>query len=71
MTVPIPNHLLIKMININSDTIETHIAMGNFFRHRGEIDRAIKVHQNLVSREEIQPNQRENALKELEFCDLI
>ena len=56
---------LIKMININSDTIETHIAMGNFFRHRGEIDRAIKVHQNLVSREEIQPNQRENALKEL------
>ncbi|RDV27304.1 lipopolysaccharide assembly protein LapB [Alteromonas aestuariivivens] len=56
---------LIKMININSDTIETHIAMGNFFRHRGEIDRAIRVHQNLVSREEIQPSQRENALKEL------
>lgn len=56
---------LIKMINLNSDTVETHIAMGNFFRHRGEIDRAIRVHQNLVSREEIQPSQRENALKEL------
>lgn len=56
---------LIKMIDINSDTVETHIAMGSFFRHRGEIDRAIKVHQNLVSREEIQPTQRENALKEL------
>ncbi|QPG06903.1 lipopolysaccharide assembly protein LapB [Salinimonas marina] len=56
---------LIKMINLNSDTVETHIAMGNFFRHRGEIDRAIRVHQNLVSREEIQPTQRENALKEL------
>ncbi len=56
---------LIKMININSDTVETHIAMGNFFRHRGEIDRAIRVHQNLVSREEIQATQRENALKEL------
>lgn len=56
---------LIKMINLNSDTVETHIAMGNFFRHRGEIDRAIRVHQNLVSRDEIQPNQRENALKEL------
>jgi len=56
---------LMKMINVNSDTVETHIAMGNFFRHRGEIDRAIKVHQNLVSRDEIQPNQRENALKEL------
>lgn len=56
---------LIKMINLNSDTVETHIAMGNFFRHRGEIDRAIRVHQNLVSRDEIQPTQRENALKEL------
>lgn len=56
---------LIKMINVNSDTVETHIAMGSFFRHRGEIDRAIKVHQNLVSREELQPSQRENALREL------
>ncbi|QJR79347.1 lipopolysaccharide assembly protein LapB [Alteromonas pelagimontana] len=56
---------LIKMINLNTDTVETHIAMGNFFRHRGEIDRAIRVHQNLVSRDEIQPSQRENALREL------
>lgn len=56
---------LIKMIDLNNDTVETHIAMGNFFRHRGEIDRAIRVHQNLVSRDEIQPVQRENALKEL------
>ncbi|CAD5275602.1 conserved hypothetical protein [Alteromonas sp. 38] len=56
---------LIKMINVNSDTVETHIAMGSFFRHRGEIDRAIKVHQNLVSRDELQPTQRESALKEL------
>jgi lipopolysaccharide biosynthesis regulator YciM len=56
---------LIKMIDINNDTVETHIAMGNFFRHRGELDRAIRVHQNLVSREEIQPVQRENALTEL------
>mgnify|MGYP000595533080 FL=1 len=53
------------MINLNSDTVETHIAMGNFFRHRGEIDRAIKIHQNLVSKEEIQGTQQENALKEL------
>ena len=58
---------LIKMINLNSDTVETHIAMGNFFRHRGEIDRDIKVHQNLVSRDELSPNQRETALKELGY----
>ena len=54
---------LIKMINLNNDTAETHIAMGNFFRHRGEIDRAIRVHQNLVSRDELQSTQRETALQ--------
>lgn len=56
---------LIKMINLDNDTIETHIAMGNFFRHRGELDRAIRVHQNLIDREEIDPDHKEQALKEL------
>ncbi|MET1218086.1 MAG: lipopolysaccharide assembly protein LapB [Glaciecola sp.] len=56
---------LIKMISLNNDTVETHIAMGNFFRHRGELDRAIRIHQNLVSRDELQGSQRENALAEL------
>jgi lipopolysaccharide biosynthesis regulator YciM len=56
---------LIKMIDLDSDTVETHIAMGKFFRHRGELDRAIRVHQNLVSKDEISASQRESALKEL------
>ncbi|MFT5839452.1 MAG: lipopolysaccharide biosynthesis regulator YciM [Flavobacteriales bacterium] len=56
---------LIKMIDLDSDTVETHIAMGKFFRHRGELDRAIRVHQNLVSKEEISALQRESALYEL------
>ena len=56
---------LIKMISVNNDTIETHIAMGNFFRHRGELDRAIRVHQNLISRDEINKTQEALALVEL------
>lgn len=56
---------LIKMIDLDSDTVETHIAMGKFFRHRGELDRAIRVHQNLVSKEEISASLRETALFEL------
>jgi lipopolysaccharide biosynthesis regulator YciM len=56
---------LIKMIDLDSDTVETHIAMGKFFRHRGELDRAIRVHQNLVSKEQISALQRESALYEL------
>lgn len=56
---------LIKMVDVNNDNAETHVAMGNFFRHRGEIDRAIKVHQNLVEKEGISETQREQALFEL------
>lgn len=56
---------LIKMISVNNDTVETHIAMGNFFRHRGELDRAIRVHQNLISRDEISTRQESLALLEL------
>ncbi|MBC3764246.1 lipopolysaccharide assembly protein LapB [Neptunicella marina] len=57
--------ILIKMIDVNTGTVETHIAMGNFFRHRGELDRAIRIHQNLVSREELAPELKAQALKEL------
>ncbi|MDF2177651.1 lipopolysaccharide assembly protein LapB [Aliiglaciecola sp. CAU 1673] len=56
---------LIKMINVDSGTVETHIAMGNFFRHRGELDRAIRVHQNLVDKEQLSDSEKQQALKEL------
>ncbi len=56
---------LIKMINVDSDTLETHIAMGNFFRHRGELDRAIRIHQTLVGKENLSTEQKALALKEL------
>ena len=56
---------LMKMISVNNDTVETHIAMGNFFRHRGELDRASRVHQNLISRDEISSRQEALALVEL------
>ncbi|WJG11165.1 lipopolysaccharide assembly protein LapB [Aliiglaciecola sp. LCG003] len=56
---------LMKMINLDNSTVETHIAMGNFFRHRGELDRAIRVHQNLVSKQELSQSQNQQALREL------
>jgi len=56
---------LIKMIDVNTANVETHISMGNFFRHRGELDRAIKIHQSLVSRDELDENFKAEALFEL------
>ncbi len=40
----------IKGIEINSDTIETHLALGALLRRRGKVDKAIKVHQALLGR---------------------
>ena len=41
----------IKALEINSDTIETHLALGALLRRRGKVDKAIKVHQVLLARQ--------------------
>lgn len=40
----------VAALEVNSETIETHIALGNLFRSQGEADRAVKIHQNLLAR---------------------
>lgn len=40
----------IKALEVNSDTIETHLALGALLRRRGKVDKAIKVHQTLLAR---------------------
>jgi lipopolysaccharide biosynthesis regulator YciM len=54
-----------KVLEVDRDTVETHLALGNLFRRRGEVDRAIRIHQNLVARETLSPQQRGDALLEL------
>jgi len=53
------------LVKVNSDTIEIHIALGNLFRSKGEVDRAIKVHQNLLARPNLTRKQRHMAIAEL------
>lgn len=57
--------LFIQLLDVDSDTLETHWALGKLFRRRGEIDRAIKIHQNLTSRPAISEQQRRHAMFEL------
>ena len=40
----------IDALEVNSETIETHLALGTLLRKRGEVERAIRVHQNLLAR---------------------
>lgn len=57
--------VFIRMLEVNSDTVETHLALGNLFRKRGEVDRAIRIHQNLISRDSLSNEQRKDSLLEL------
>ncbi|QTF90965.1 lipopolysaccharide assembly protein LapB [Halomonas sp. BM-2019] len=40
----------VAALEVNSETIDTHLTLGNLFRTRGEADRAVKIHQNLLAR---------------------
>ncbi|MCB1821154.1 MAG: lipopolysaccharide assembly protein LapB, partial [Candidatus Competibacteraceae bacterium] len=39
-----------RMADIDRDTAEIHLALGNLFRRRGEVDRAIHIHGSLITR---------------------
>lgn len=57
--------VFIRMVDMDADTVDTHFALGALFRRRGETERAIKVHQNLVARPDLPREARARALNEL------
>jgi lipopolysaccharide biosynthesis regulator YciM len=57
--------VFVRMAEVDNDTAETHLALGSLFRRRGEVDRAIRIHQNLIARPTLSHEQRAYALFEL------
>lgn len=57
--------IFIKLLEVDSNTVETHLALGSLFRRRGETDRAIRIHQNLIARPQLMPRQKIEALMAL------
>jgi lipopolysaccharide biosynthesis regulator YciM len=55
----------IEVVNVNPQTIELHFALGSLFRRRGEVERAIRMHQHLAEREDLGQDQKLQALLEL------
>lgn len=55
----------ITALEVNSETLETHIALGNLLRKKGEVDRAIRIHQNLLARPSLPRSQVHQAHLEL------
>lgn len=57
--------VFLELAEVNQDTVETHMALGSLFRRRGEVDRAIRFHQNIIAKPGLGSEQRTQALLEL------
>ena len=57
--------VFLQAVEVDSETVELHLALGNLFRRRGEVERATRIHRNLVARAGLEPELRAQALFEL------
>ena len=48
----------IEVVKVDPQTIDLHFALGSLFRRQGEIDRAIRMHQNLLDRPDLPADKR-------------
>jgi lipopolysaccharide biosynthesis regulator YciM len=55
----------IEVVKLDPETIDLHFALGNLFRRRGEIDRAVRIHTHLLNRADLPARSRSDALVEL------
>jgi len=56
---------LLEALKLEDDSVEAHFAMANLFRRRGELDRALKVHEHLVQQKHLPNNAQQQAIFEL------
>src|SRR5690606_14744041 len=54
--------LLLQIAEVDKETLETQLALGQLFRRRGEVDRAIRLHQGLAQRPDLGDPQKVQAL---------
>jgi len=58
-------NLFSNIIEVDEDTIQTHLALGVLFRRQGKIDKAIKLHENIISKPDLEENYYFQTLNEL------
>jgi lipopolysaccharide biosynthesis regulator YciM len=57
--------VFVRMVDVDSETIDTHFALGSLFRKRGEVHRAISIHQNIIDRSDLPQSDRDRAMMAL------
>ncbi|MCZ6641612.1 MAG: lipopolysaccharide assembly protein LapB, partial [Gammaproteobacteria bacterium] len=55
----------VEAMVVDNDTVDTHLALGSLVRRRGEVDKAIRIHQNLLARPVLSSNHRTQTELEL------
>ena len=57
--------IFIKFFKVDTTTLETHVLLGNLFRRKGELEKAIRIHSNLIQRSRLSDTAKSEALYEL------
>lgn len=57
--------VFVGMLEVGEETVDTHISLGNLYRQRGEVEQAIKIHQNVIAKPSLSLSKRNDALYEL------
>ena len=56
-----------SMLELDSEAVDIQLALGSLFRKKGEVERSIRIHQNLIARPSLSVNERNLALLELGY----
>lgn len=54
--------IFLRMVDVDDETVETHFALGSLYRRRGEVDRAIRIHENIMARPALSDEHRLHAM---------
>ena len=57
--------VFLRLVQVDNETIDTHLALATIYRRSGNLDKAIEVHQNLIARPSLSANYKSKALLEL------
>ena len=57
--------VFLRLVQVDNETIDTHLALATIYRRSGNLDKAIEVHQNLIARPSLSSNYKSKALLEL------
>jgi len=54
--------VFLRMVDVDNETVETHFALGSIYRRRGEVERAIRIHESIMARPSLSSEHRLEAM---------